>query len=365
MLGDESVAGDIVLVDSYRVRADDRTRVRADLVDRDRRRRARPRGRPRHRSRSRRRRAACTRPRPRSWPARRTRSSIPTLRARPHAPIREAVQRVLVTTGGADSDGRRRAGRERASPTCCPASRSASSSVRGAWARDDDRDRRGARARRARPGARRGRPRGDRRRRHDARGVLPRPARRRVLDRRPGQGRALAGAAHVGAVVAVDVGSAAESRRGSRTTSNARSRLVDVGARAGRRSGFGARRRGHRGHGPPRRPRPLTGEHEPARLVGADLEQRVEHREVRHERCRRGAARTAAARSPGTRPRRRRRGTARLRPCTRTSRAPRGRCPRPCGAGDRAPVPSAARSSRSPTRGATRVRSRGDRRRAG
>ena len=291
VLGGDAVVGDIVLVDSYRVRADDRSRVRADLViaiddiERD---------------------LAVDLvidPDP-GADARVHSTAAAVVAGAPYALVDPALHALPLRAdprGRAPGAGHHRRLRRRGTR------------------------RRGSRAglADALPGDAsppRGRPLGSRNRRRAGRG--------RARARRPRAAELAAADIVVTAggvtmleacclgrpVVAFSIahgpgpragGRGARRRGASRSTSssaaevaarlandvNARSRLATSARRAGRRSGLGARGRRHRGHGPPRRPRPLTREHEPARLVAPDLEQCVEHRQVRRRTRRRDAAR--------------------------------------------------------------------------
>jgi UDP-2,4-diacetamido-2,4,6-trideoxy-beta-L-altropyranose hydrolase len=223
VLGPEAVVGEIVLVDSYRFRADDRSRVRADLVvaiddierdlavdlviDPD------PGADARVHSTA----AAVVAGAPYAL-------VDPALRARATAPIREVAGLVLVTTGGSDSEGlgsRVAVGLANALP------RTQIRQVVGPWGRGTDDDRVETV--------------------HAPEGLGPELAAADVVvtaggvtmlescclgrptvafSIAPGQGRALAGAAHVGAVVAVDVGSAAEVAARVAGDVNTRSRLA-------------------------------------------------------------------------------------------------------------------------------------------
>jgi UDP-2,4-diacetamido-2,4,6-trideoxy-beta-L-altropyranose hydrolase len=207
VLGDDSAVGDIVLVDSYRVRADDRSRVRADLViaiddverdlavdlviDPD----------PGADARVHAAAAAVVAGAPYAL-------VDPALRTLSSAPIRETVRRVLVTTGGADADG---LGARLAGELADALPGTRIRQVVGPWGRATD-DVRVA-AVHAPDGL------GPELAAADlvvtAGGVtmleaccLGRPA--VAFSSAAGQGRALAGAALVGAVVAVDVASAAD-----------------------------------------------------------------------------------------------------------------------------------------------------------
>ncbi|HEV7523579.1 MAG TPA: hypothetical protein VGP92_01355 [Acidimicrobiia bacterium] len=222
VLGPEAVVGDVVLVDSYRVRADDRSRVRADLViaiddierdlavdfviDPD------PGADARVHSTA----AAVVAGAPYAL-------VDPGLRALPSTPVREVVERVLVTTGGSDADGH---GSRVASAIADALPGTHIRQVVGPWGMGTD-DRRVEAV-------------------HAPEGLGPELA---VADLvvtaggvtmleafclgravvafsiAQGQGRALAGAAHVGAVAAVDVGSAADVAARLATDVNARSRL--------------------------------------------------------------------------------------------------------------------------------------------
>ena len=190
-LGADRVEGDVVLVDSYRVRADDTAVVRGrlviaiddierdlavDLVS--------IRGPGADAAHARLRAAACS-------PAPTTPSSTPGCdRMLAVAPRRTSWQRVLVATGASDSGAIGAASGVRARPD--PARREVQLVVGGhGVAARRRRARRGRRRTgRAHGRARRGRSRRHRGRRHDARGVLPRPADGRVLHRRqPGSPR--------------------------------------------------------------------------------------------------------------------------------------------------------------------------------
>ena len=207
VLGSDAVVGDIVLVDSYRVRADDRARVRADLViaiddverdlavdlviDPD------PGADARVHSAA----AAVVAGAPYAL-------VDPVLRTLSPAPIRETVRRVLVTTGGADAEG---LGARVAGELADALPGIRIRQVVGPWGRATG-DIRVAAV-------------------HAPDGLGPELAAADLVVTaggvtmleacclgRPtvafsiaaGQGRALAGAAHVGAVVAVDVASAAD-----------------------------------------------------------------------------------------------------------------------------------------------------------
>jgi spore coat polysaccharide biosynthesis predicted glycosyltransferase SpsG len=223
VLGTDAVVGDIVLVDSYRVRADDRSRVRADLVlgiddierdlavdlviDPD------PGADARVHSTA----AAVVAGAPYAL-------VDPSLRSRSTAPIREVVGRVLVTTGGSDAEGlgsRVAVGLANALPG------TEIRQVVGPWGLGTDDDRVEIV--------------------HAPEGLGPELAAADLVVTaggvtmleacclgRPtvafsiaaGQGRALAGAAHVGAVVAVDVGSAADVAARVALDLNLRSRLA-------------------------------------------------------------------------------------------------------------------------------------------
>jgi UDP-2,4-diacetamido-2,4,6-trideoxy-beta-L-altropyranose hydrolase len=207
VLGDHAVVGDIVLVDSYRVRADDRSRVRADMViaiddvERDL--------------------AVDLVIDPDPGADARVHSAAatvvagapyalvdPALRTLSPAPIREVVRRVLVTTGGADAEG---LGARVAGELADALPGTRIRQVVGPWGRGSD-DARVSPV-------------------HAPEGLGPELAAADVVVTaggvtmleacclgRPtvafsiaaGQGRALAGAAHVGAVVAVDVAAAAD-----------------------------------------------------------------------------------------------------------------------------------------------------------
>ena len=222
VLGTDSVAGDIVLVDSYRVRADDRTRVHAGLViaiddlERDL--------------------AVDLVIDPDPGADARVHSSAaavvagapytlvdPALRSQPASPMREVVRRVLVTTGGSDADGH---GTRVASNLAdvLPAARIRQ--VVGPWGAGTDDVR--VETVQAPDGL------GPELASADivvtAGGVtmleaccLGRPV--VAFSIAPGQSRALAGAAQVGAVLAVDVSSAAEVAARLADDLNARSRL--------------------------------------------------------------------------------------------------------------------------------------------
>lgn len=207
VIGDGSVVGDLVLVDSYRMRADDRSRVRAgtviaiDDIERDL--------------------AVDLVIDPDPGADARVHSTAavvvagapyalvdPGLRALTPAPIREAVRRVLVTTGGADSEG---LGARVASAIADALPGTEIRQVVGPWGLGPDDGR--VEAVHAPEGL------GPEIAAADlvvtAGGVtmleaccLARPV--VAFSIAPGQARALAGAAQVGAVVAVDVASAAE-----------------------------------------------------------------------------------------------------------------------------------------------------------
>lgn len=207
VLGSEGVAGDIVLVDSYLVRADDRTRVRGELViaiddlERD---------------------LAVDfviDPDPGAdarvhWAAAAVVAGAPyalvdpVLRTLGSAPIENEVRRILVTTGGADSEGR---GTRVASSLANALPGTRIRQVVGPWGLGTDDDR--VEAVHAPEGL--GPELGAADLVVTAGGVtmleaccLGRPV--VAFSIAPGQGRALAGAAHVGAVLAVDVASAAD-----------------------------------------------------------------------------------------------------------------------------------------------------------
>jgi spore coat polysaccharide biosynthesis predicted glycosyltransferase SpsG len=223
VLGADAVVGDTVLVDSYRVRADDRSRVRADLViaiddiERDL--------------------AVDFVIDPDPGADARVHSSAaavvagapyalvdPALRVVRCAPIREVVRQVLVTTGGSDADGY---GSRVASALADALPGTRIRQVIGPWGlgTEDTRvdavhapDGLGAELAGADIVVTAG-------------GVtmleaccLGRPVVAFSIAR--GQSRALSGAAHVGAVVAADVGSAAEVAARLATDINARSRLA-------------------------------------------------------------------------------------------------------------------------------------------
>jgi spore coat polysaccharide biosynthesis predicted glycosyltransferase SpsG len=207
VLGDEAVVGDVVLFDSYRFRADDRSRVRADVVvaiddiERDL--------------------AVDLVIDPDPGADARVHSTAaavfagapyalvdPGLRTFTTAPIRDVVQRVLVTTGGADAEG---LGAFVASAIADALPGTEIRQVVGPWGAGSDDPR--VEAVHAPDGL------GPELAAADvvvtAGGVtmleaccLGRPV--VAFSIAPGQGRALAGAAHVGAVVAVDVASAAD-----------------------------------------------------------------------------------------------------------------------------------------------------------
>lgn len=227
VLGPEAVFDDIVLVDSYRVRADDRARVRADLViaiddiERD---------------------LAVDLvidPDPGAdarvhWAAKAVVAGAPYalvdpgLRAFPLTPMAEKVGRILVTTGGSDADGHG----TRVAVALADALADALPGMQirqivGPWGvgADDDRVETV----------------------HAPDGLGPEIAAADIVVTaggvtmleacclgRPvvafsiaeGQGRALAGAAHVGAVIAVDVSSAAEVAARLAHDMNTRSRLA-------------------------------------------------------------------------------------------------------------------------------------------
>jgi spore coat polysaccharide biosynthesis predicted glycosyltransferase SpsG len=223
VLGTEPVTGEIVLVDSYRVRADDRSRVRADLViaiddierdlavdfviDPD------PGADARVHSTA----AAVVAGAPYAL-------VDPGLRALPAIPLREAVQTVVVATGGSDTDGH---GSRVASGLADRLPGVHIRQVVGPWGvgTEDERietvhapDGLGLELAVADLVVTAG-------------GVTMLEAcclGRAVVafSIAQGQGRALAGAAHVGAVVAVDVGSAAEVAARLAHDVNARSRLA-------------------------------------------------------------------------------------------------------------------------------------------
>lgn len=207
VIGDGSVVGDFVLVDSYRMRADDRSRVRAhtviaiDDIERDL--------------------AVDLVIDPDPGADARVHSTAavvvagapyalvdPGLRALTPAPIHKAVRRVLVTTGGTDSEG---LGARVASAIADALPGTEIRQVVGPWGLGTDDDR--VEAVHAPDGL------GPEIAAADlvvtAGGVtmleaccLGRPV--VAFSIAPGQSRALAGAAQVGAVVAVDVASAAE-----------------------------------------------------------------------------------------------------------------------------------------------------------
>ncbi len=225
VFGSDAVVGDIVLVDSYRVRADDRSRVRADLllaiddierdlavdlvIDPD------PGADARVHSTA----AAVVAGAPYAL-------IDSALRTRESAPIREVVGRVLVTTGGSDGDGhgsRVAIGLANALPG------TEIRQVVGPWGSGTDDPR--VEIVQAPEGL------GPELAAADvvvtAGGVtmleaccLGRPT--VAFSIAPGQGRALAGAAHVGAVVAVDVSSAADVAARIAGDLNARSRLAST-----------------------------------------------------------------------------------------------------------------------------------------
>jgi UDP-2,4-diacetamido-2,4,6-trideoxy-beta-L-altropyranose hydrolase len=222
VLGAEAVEDDIVLVDSYRVRADDRSRVRADLVmaiddvERDL--------------------VVDLVIDPDPGADARVHSTAavvfagapyalvdPSLRALPCAPVREVVRHVLVTTGGSDAEG---LGARVASSLADALPAAEIRQVVGPWgfASADERIRTV----------------------HAPNGLGPDLAAADIVVTAggvtmleacclgrptvafaiaPGQGRALAGAAHVGAVMAVDVSSAADVAARLADDVNARSRL--------------------------------------------------------------------------------------------------------------------------------------------
>jgi spore coat polysaccharide biosynthesis predicted glycosyltransferase SpsG len=222
VLGSDAVVGDIVLFDSYRCRADDRSRVRADLViaiddlerdlavdlviDPD------PGADARVHSTA----AAVVAGAPYAL-------IDPALRTRAVEPVREVAELLLVTTGGSDSEGlgsRVAVGLADALPGAHVRQ------VVGPWGMGTDDDRVEIV--------------------HAPDGLGPELAAADVVVTaggvtmleacclgRPtvafsiaaGQGRALAGAAHVGAVVAVDVGSAADVAARLARDVDARSRL--------------------------------------------------------------------------------------------------------------------------------------------
>jgi UDP-2,4-diacetamido-2,4,6-trideoxy-beta-L-altropyranose hydrolase len=222
VLGRDAVVGDIVLFDSYRFRADDRTRVRADLViaiddlerdlavdlviDPD------PGADARVHSTA----AAVVAGAPYAL-------IDASLRTRRTAPVREVAELLLVTTGGSDAEGlgsRVAVGLADALPG------TQVRQVVGPWGMGTDDDR--VEIVHAPDGL------GPELAAADvvvtAGGVtmleaccLGRPT--VAFSIAPGQGRALAGAAHVGAVVAVDVGSAADVAARLARDVNARSRL--------------------------------------------------------------------------------------------------------------------------------------------
>jgi spore coat polysaccharide biosynthesis predicted glycosyltransferase SpsG len=223
VLGAEAVAGDIVLVDSYRVRADDRSRVRGDLViaiddierdlavdfviDPD------PGADARVHSTA----AAVVAGAPYAL-------VDPALRRLPCLPIRESVGLVLVTTGGSDADGH---GTRVANALADALPGVKIRQVVGPWGLGSDDDR--IETVHAPDGL------GPELAAADlvitAGGVtmleaccLGRPV--VAFSIAQGQGRALAGAAHVGAVVAVDVSSAAEVATRLADDVNVRSRLA-------------------------------------------------------------------------------------------------------------------------------------------
>jgi UDP-2,4-diacetamido-2,4,6-trideoxy-beta-L-altropyranose hydrolase len=207
VIGSDAVVGEVVLIDSYRVRADDRSRVRAGFVvaiddlERDL--------------------AVDLVIDPDPGADARVHSTTtavvagapyalvdPSLRSITPAPIRDLVSRVLVTTGGADAEG---LGARVASGIADARPDVRIRQVVGPWGQGTDDDRVEAV--------------------HAPEGLGPELAAADIVVTaggvtmleacclaRPtvafsiasGQGRALAGAAHVGAVVAVDVSSAAE-----------------------------------------------------------------------------------------------------------------------------------------------------------
>lgn len=222
VLGPDAVVGDIVLVDSYRVRGDDRSRVRAELViaiddierdlavdfviDPD------PGADARVHSTA----AAVVAGAPYAL-------VDPALRSLPCLPIREAVRLILVTTGGSDADGH---GTRVANALADARPDVKIRQVVGPWGLGSN-DRRIETV-------------------HAPDGLGPELAAADLVVTaggvtmleacclgRPvvafsiaqGQGRALAGAAHVGAVVAVDVSSAAEVATRLVDDVNVRSRL--------------------------------------------------------------------------------------------------------------------------------------------
>ena len=223
VFGPNVVVGDIVLVDSYRVRADDKSRVRGDLIiaiddierdlavdfviDPD------PGADARVHSTA----AAVVAGAPYAL-------VDPALRSFPCLPIKEAVQLVLVTTGGSDTDGH---GNRVANALADSLPGVTIRQVVGPWGLGSDDDRIEIV--------------------HAPDGLGPELAAADMVVTaggvtmleacclgRPvvsfsiaqGQGRALAGAAHVGAVVAVDVMSAAEVATRLAGDVNARSRLA-------------------------------------------------------------------------------------------------------------------------------------------
>jgi UDP-2,4-diacetamido-2,4,6-trideoxy-beta-L-altropyranose hydrolase len=222
VLGPEAVVGDIVLVDSYRVRADDRSRVRADLVmaiddierdlavdfviDPD------PGADARVHSTA----AAVVAGAPYAL-------VDPALRKLVSRPVREQVQLVLVTTGGSDTDGH---GTRVASALADALPGVKIRQVVGPWGLGTADDRVETV--------------------HAPDGLGPELAAADLVvtaggvtmleacclgravvafSIAQGQGRALAGAAHVGAVVAVDIGSAADVAVRVARDVDARSRL--------------------------------------------------------------------------------------------------------------------------------------------
>ena len=224
VLGSEAVADEIVLVDSYRVRADDTVRVRADLViaiddiERD---------------------LAVDfviDPDPGAdarvhWAAKAVVAGAPYalvdpgLRAFPLTPMAEVVSRVLVTTGGSDADGH---GTRVATALADALPGMQIRQIVGPWGVGGDDDR--IETVHAPDGL------GPELAAADlvvtAGGVtmleaccLGRPV--VAFSIAEGQGRALAGAAHVGAVVAVDVSSAAEVAARLAHDVNTRSRLAN------------------------------------------------------------------------------------------------------------------------------------------